>query len=116
MLILRFKIGLFPIGYSTDLEKPNITCVDQSRATDRGKAYAVVVWEDPVTTDNSGNIASVNCKPLSGSNFAIGNRAVTCTATDNSSNEAVCSFQVLVTGVFIFKFVSKILILQNFLC
>ena len=81
-----------------DNEPPNVRCVeDQSRATDEGKPTAMVEWEPPVVSDNSGNV-SVTCDPKSGTNFTIGQTPVTCAAVDGNGNRAVCSFSVNVTG------------------
>ena len=65
--------------------------------TSNGKNTAIVVWEDPKVSDNSGNV-SVTCDPPSGTNFTIGQTAVLCEAIDGRGNRAECSFQVYVTG------------------
>ena len=82
-----------------DNEAPNVSCVEnQSKATDEGKPTAVVKWELPVASDNSGNVP-VTCDPESGNNFTIGQTPVTCAAVDGNGNRAVCSFSVNVTGL-----------------
>ena len=81
-----------------DSEKPNITCVKyQLDHTDEGKPTAMVKWEDPFASDNSGNV-SVTCDPPSGTDFPIGQTTITCEAADGSGNRAECSFPVSVTG------------------
>ena len=81
-----------------DNEAPNISCVaDQLSETGEGKPTAMAIWEDPLASDNSGNV-SVTCDPPTGTNFAIGQSTVTCKAIDGSGNTAPCSFQVNVTG------------------
>ena len=82
----------------TDNEVPVINCVgDQSIQADEGKPSAMVIWEDPLASDNSGNV-SVACDPPSGTNFAIGETVVICEAADSSGNKAQCYFDVNVTG------------------
>ena len=81
-----------------DSEAPRISCTeDLSVQTDEGKPSAMVLWEAPLASDNSGNV-SVTCDPPTGTNFAIGQSTVTCKAIDGSGNTAPCSFQVNVTG------------------
>lgn len=61
-------------------------------------AGAQVSWSAPTATDTvDGNIA-VNCLPASGSTFARGITAVTCTAADSHNNTATGSFTVEVTN------------------
>ena len=84
------------------MEVPTISCNEtQSVQTEKEKPTAMVVWEDPHASDNSGNV-SVTCDPPSGTNFIIGHTAVTCEADDGSGNRAECSFQVAVTGIFMY--------------
>ena len=76
-----------------------ITCVsNQSVNTDNGLDSAMVEWEVPKVSDNSGNVSQVICNPKSGTNFPIGRTIVTCEAVDGSGNRAACSFQINVTG------------------
>ena len=60
---------------------------------------AVFTWQEPTTSDNSGNIPVVSCDPLSGTYFTIGQTIVTCEANDGHGNKANCSFQINVTGI-----------------
>ena len=96
----------------TDIEAPTLTCVeDKSVHTDEGKPTALVVWEEPDASDNSGNVY-VTCDPPSGTNFPIGQTTVTCNAVDESGNNITCYFQVYATGIKIlsthFIFVTRI--------
>ena len=59
---------------------------------------AMVEWEGPKASDNSGNVSHIICNPQSGTNFTIGQTDVICEAVDGSGNRASCSFQVNVTG------------------
>ena len=91
----------FIVEFLTDAEKPQITCVEQIKtARDVGFTTAMVTWEKPDATDNSGNVSDVICNPLSGTEFGIGQTIVTCEAVDESKNKGECSFQVEVTGVY----------------
>ena len=82
-----------------DSESPKVICrEDLSVQTDEGKPTAMVIWNDPFVSDNSGNV-SVTCNPQSGAEFTIGHTTVICKAVDGSKNEAACSFQVNVTGL-----------------
>ena len=71
---------------------------DKLVPTDVGQDNAVVTWDDPVVTDNSGTAVLVICDPPSGSVFEIGKTIVTCTATDSAGNTASCRFKVEVVG------------------
>ena len=83
-----------------DDEPPNITCIaDMEVGTDTGKPTAVVEWQKPTTTDNSGDIVNITCSPESGTEFTIGQTNVTCEAVDMSGNRAACSFNVSITGM-----------------
>ena len=58
---------------------------------------AVVTYAAPEAADNCAPIPSVVCDPPSGSTFLVGTTAVTCTATDQCDNTAMCSFDVTVS-------------------
>ncbi|XP_072017513.1 uncharacterized protein [Amphiura filiformis] len=78
-----------------DLEVPlMVPCpTDQGTETNPGKATAMVVYQNPTATDNSGEV-SVVCYPPSESEFAIGQTMVTCEARDSGQNSVTCEFQV----------------------
>ncbi|XP_072017521.1 uncharacterized protein [Amphiura filiformis] len=79
-----------------DNENPVLTScpVNQSTNTDPDQATAMIAWQGPVATDNSGDNPTVNCDPPSGNNFVIGQTPVTCTASDGYGNNASCAFNV----------------------
>ena len=83
-----------------DNEAPTFEDCPTSQAlnTRPGQQTAVAVWKHPSATDNSGDIPNVICKPLSGSNFTIGQTLVTCEAVDSGGNNVTCSFQIDVKG------------------
>ncbi|XP_072175625.1 uncharacterized protein [Diadema setosum] len=83
----------------TDNESPEVSgCPsDQSVDTDPGQATAVVIWTEPMVTDNlwSFTLTSTNS---SGASFPIGTTTVTYTAEDGSNNvNSNCSFTITVT-------------------
>jgi lysophospholipase L1-like esterase len=63
--------------------------------TSNGRS-AVVTYGSPAVTGGTAPV-SVPCTPPSGSTFAVGSTAVTCTATDAVRRTASCSFTVNVT-------------------
>ena len=94
-----FKHLIMKNFFSIDVEDPVITCVsNQSVSTDNGMDTAMVVWNGPKASDNSGNVSRVICDPQSGTNFTIGQTNVICEAVDDSGNKAACYFQVNVNG------------------
>ena len=94
---------------TADNAPPNITSVgDMEVGTNTGKHTAVVEWQTPTITDNSGDIVNITCSPESGTEFTIGQTDVTCEAVDISGNRAACSFNVSVTGMWnIFIFIQN---------
>ncbi len=84
----------------TDNEPPTIVCpanVDMN--VDAGVCGAVVSFETPSASDNSGLDVTVTqtAGPASGEVFPVGTTTVTFTATDAAGNSASCSFDVTVT-------------------
>ena len=75
---------------------------NQSLETKPGQLTASAVWQDTGVFDLSGNMSSVTCHPLSGSEFPIGQTWVTCRGADGLNN-ITCVFQIDVTGTFIFQ-------------
>ena len=59
---------------------------------------AMVVWTDPVATDNSAVAPTVTCHAENGSKFDIGETEVICQAFDQAGNLASCSFIIDVIG------------------
>ena len=84
-----------------DKEQPKITHCPTNRTveTDLGKPTAVVEWEAPNATDNSGKVVNVSCIPPSGSHFNIGQTGVECKVVDSSGNKGTCGFNVTVIGM-----------------
>ena len=98
-------INLLPqnwyIKYAADRGRPTLNCsnaFNQTLRTDPGKSTAVVVWETPFSSDNSGVVPHVSCNPASDTSFPIGETGVNCTAIDNSGNQASCEFYVNIIG------------------
>ncbi len=78
----------------TDSSVPTVTCPGDIATVATSEAGAVVTYQASAT--DAGGIASLVCVPASGSTFALGETAVTCTATDNAGNTASCSFKVTI--------------------
>ena len=87
----------------SDFENPIIICSDDIiTTTDQGKPSAVVIYEYPNATDNSGHVY-VNGSHNSGSEFAIGTTTVSYYATDATGNSDRCNFSVTVIGMLCMK-------------
>ncbi len=74
--------------------------------TDPGQSTALIVWQSPPATDNSGVSPTVVCNPPSGANFAIGSTYVTCTALDEYGNKDNCAYYVNIIGKTFYFFYS----------
>ena len=84
-----------------DNENPVITCPpDQTATAPPGQTSTAVSYPDPMVDDNCPGETFV-CSPPSGSSFPVGVTTVTCTATDASNNQAICTFNVAVSGSFL---------------
>ncbi len=59
-----------------------------------GTTSAVVTWQEPTATDDSGLPPSVTQSHQSGDSFPIGTTSVVYTFTDQTGNEAMCTFSV----------------------
>ena len=88
------------IAFKTDDEMPAFVNVSESLVvnTDPGLPTAVVFWQQPLATDNSGEPVTISSNFTSGDTFPIGITAVTFTATDTSGNEASALLTITVTG------------------
>ncbi len=78
-----------------DTEPPMITCPSNIVTNAAAGLCSAVATFAAMASDNCGS-ANVMCVPPSGSTFPGGATTVTCTATDASSNTAMCSFTVTV--------------------
>ena len=81
-----------------DVEPPVLVCpADITVSVTPESCNAMVTWANPLPADNCdpGQIMPVS-DYLSGQIFPADTTIVTYTATDNSGNEAVCSFSILV--------------------
>ena len=66
--------------------------------TDPGLPIAVVSWQHPSASDNSGEPVTITSNFNSGDTFPIGTTTVTYTATDTSGNAESATFTITVTG------------------
>ncbi len=85
------------------LNTPGDVIVD----VDPQKATAIVHWEEPIATDNSGQIADLTKSHSSGQRFSIGGTTVTYTATDPSDNTVTLTFLVIVIGKMLLQIVYR---------
>jgi len=91
----NFAICKFAVNV-IDNEAPVIACpLDIEVANDPGECYAIVVWNEPVPTDNCPN-TSIASTHNPGDPFPVGTTTVTYTVTDAAGNEATCSFDITV--------------------
>ena len=79
-----------------DTTPPTITGTPASITVQSGPSGAGVAYTNPTATDTVDGTVPVTCSPASGTTFAIGTTAVTCTATDAHGNKAQTSFTVTV--------------------
>jgi hypothetical protein len=66
---------------------------DMSVVTNSATGMAVS-YASPTASDIVDTSPTINCAPASGSNFAVGDTAVRCTATDDSGNASAASFNI----------------------
>jgi hypothetical protein len=81
----------------SDFIPPELTVPAQVVFDATGPTGATVIYAVSAT-DNADPNPKVECRPPSGSVFAIGTTKVTCTATDASGNTVTKSFDVVVKG------------------
>ena len=97
--------------FNLDNEPPSLTCPSSIRTfVSADSSTAPVSYSVLNARDNSGGAPSVVCSPSSGNVFRVGDRDVTCTATDESGNSNECSFKVTVIG----KKTMVVLLLKTF--
>ena len=65
---------------------------------DRSSTEITAAWRQPIATDDSGDIPSVEMSHTPGLLFSTGSTTVTYTFQDSAENEAVCEFNVIVEG------------------
>ncbi len=65
--------------------------------TDVSSATAVVTWNEPTASDNSGSV-TLTSSHSSGDTFPIGETTVTYTATDEAGNQIEDTFTVTIEG------------------
>ncbi|XP_072025142.1 hyalin-like [Amphiura filiformis] len=77
---------------TVDPENPTIMCPDDISAS-----MNPISWPVLTVSDNLDNSVFYECDIESGSNFPDGQTTVTCTATDDAENTAMCSFVVILS-------------------
>jgi len=74
---------------------PQVTCPAEITATPPPNQCSLPAsYAVPTATDNCTSSVVVSCSPPSGSTFTVGNTPVTCTATDDATNQSQCQFNV----------------------
>src|SRR5947207_1152516 len=76
-------------------DPPKITCPSAFTAQSVDGTGATVTFTAPVVTNGSAPVTTA-CTPSAGSSFSVGQKTVTCTATDALQRAASCSFIVTV--------------------
>jgi hypothetical protein len=84
--------------FTITIAAPTITVPANITAAATGRTGATVSY-GVTFTDTYSTITSSNCKPASGTTFAIGTTTVTCTATDKAGATASATFKVTVTDL-----------------
>ncbi|MBI3949375.1 MAG: HYR domain-containing protein [Acidobacteria bacterium] len=79
-----------------DNTPPTITCPADITVGGNLTTGGAVVTYVATAMDNCDAAPTVSCTPASGNFFPFGTTTVSCTATDDSSNSAMCSFTVTV--------------------
>ncbi|XP_059142342.1 sushi-repeat-containing protein SRPX-like [Physella acuta] len=90
-----------PYGQCRDVQPPTISCPTTIEAPAGPKlGEAVVFWDMPEVSDNSGLDTEVVSDVISGSNFSVGKHVVTFTATDASKNSNMCKTFIKVAVIY----------------
>ncbi|MDR5589790.1 HYR domain-containing protein [Christiangramia sp. SM2212] len=86
---------------NSDNEPPVISCPENiSVANDNGVCGALVEFEDPTASDDSGNVTverTDNTGLSSGRVFTVGTTTISYRAIDEAGNEDTCSFDIIVS-------------------
>jgi microsomal dipeptidase-like Zn-dependent dipeptidase len=77
-----------------DQTRPALSC--PSGVTEECTGASTIASFTPTATDNCTASLNPSCSPGSGSGFAFGATAVSCTVTDAASNQSTCDFDVTV--------------------
>ncbi|MCH4823312.1 HYR domain-containing protein [Gramella lutea] len=81
-----------------DAEAPTLTCIDDVSVSAAENAdYAMVIFDEPMLSDNCDATLAQTEGPASGSQFPLGTTTVTFEATDDAGNTSTCSFTVTVS-------------------
>jgi len=97
-----FIITVLAADSTTDTLPPVITCpADISKNNDPGKCAAMVTFQPPTVTDNSGEpitpVRTDNIALKSGDLFPVGTTTLIFSATDSAGNSATCELKITIT-------------------
>ncbi len=90
--------ALWILSVEDDTVAPIITCPADITVIPTGPSGAVVSFSVTANDDHDPS-PDILCVPPSGSYFPLGRTTVICTATDDSGNASVCTFEVTVRPV-----------------
>jgi len=88
-----------------DNQPPAMVCPGNILASAVDSNGATVTFS-VTATDNCDSNLTVNCTPVSGSEFAVGTTPVNCVVVDSAGNSNACSFSVTVVDSSIFDILS----------
>ena len=87
-----------PSGPTPTSGPPQIACPADLTVSGVMAAMQAVSYDAPKVTDGAAPVTTT-CTPASGTAFALGTTAVSCSATDAQARKATCSFNVTLKGL-----------------
>jgi lysophospholipase L1-like esterase len=84
-----------PVPVPPTPDPPTITCPAAPTTQSIDGGPAAVTFTEPIVNNGKPPVTTI-CTPVAGSPFAVGQKTVTCTATDALQRTATCSFFVTV--------------------
>ena len=79
-----------------DTTPPSFTAPSDMTVEATNALGAIVMYTSPTTSDLVSGASTANCTPASGTQFALGETTVSCTATDAATNSVTKTFKVKV--------------------
>ena len=90
--------------FSTANKPPTLACPsDLYKVIPNGLTSAVLSWSYEELSDDTEQVARLECDPKRGSNFPTGSTNVLCTAIDDRNNKVDCQFSVTVCKLDVHK-------------
>ena len=91
------------------MEKPRVLECPKDKTIISTKNQERVSWDDPKFQDNYDPAPRISSNRVTGTFFSFGKTLVTYTATDESGNEAICQFNIIISGI-------TLIYLSKYLC